>query len=1584
MFNNSRAQQQVDPNEGSFDEEYSGSEGEEGEEEETFPETDQTLEYQESILTPDIYEHPIFCFKEDALLGPLSEVIKSLLVPFPDSSNFQSKLDMFKAFLFTSILGNKQISQLKKEFKKLGLESKTSCGNMISLDEISFRCLDCEIISSGAALTSLFCSRCFDNSNHNGHRVIVVKLLDDNTGYCDCGDSDMVKPEGFCPDHKRIEVNREAELKKFPSVLVNTCQSILCKAFYGLAACFEIAEKLERGNSYQALVSFGQKFSDEVLGFIENGYTGISNSFLLVLNTVLESNFQAPYNQVWHNCDCLKHEVNNSEPKTSHSCKCSILSILLRYCVFIDKGDQSKIKKVLTECMKELQFKNFVGVELIKNLQFLFPLAHLTHHTYIRKNPSLATVSIILSSTEDLVIKMIRSEDFKNVIQVIKNTINNYSEVSERMLAAANLFEDLTVWFSNPEFKVSTRILISETSIVTEILDILLTLQMKFLYLGGTGLQLFDHQVGYRTMSNTLRVQKRVSKWIENILKFISTRPQNEKDAFFKVFAKEWYDRYQTARAGAEIGLCLTPVFERLLCYTLRSHEYQISQESIVRFFTEYLPEVKVEELAASVIAGILKCFGFIRYLGAVVDTEMEKLFDGYYIFGCIFYEVDVVTVQKMIMIADPKSILEVIGDSFFSYDQGLKGTWKDLIGGSFNPQDEHLKKKMTIMKDFLTYLVYLMNDELCLLNMNTRAASVAQRENDPNNLRIVQKAALNVLLSEYWTEYGFLKENMANSILLDDSVISKVIPKISEHNEKEQKIRIKDELVMELDPYIFYKTPLLQADIINHAASRIEKNPDIDVVGGKSYTDLQEHLGVIKEKLFQSNLPKFLNQLVISSSNKAELASLIPTALKLILLNLQCCSDENYLSPEFSIKLAELQKREDLKECKLCIQKIQNVIKKLKGGEEDDKNLSKNSESIVDEAESKKKAAQEKMNKLKEEFAKKQALFADKNKEIIGEEDGSPEVQKEVALTCPYCLAPIDEKNDTYGMPIFITYTNNYYSLPGMVLETYADLKSANWMPVLSSCYHSYHKKCFNEAFKNVRDSPEIEYLKNPVESYCSICKTLCNHFLIINESAEKEEPENSEEPVSPMFSYGVCHKMKNLLNDQRLRIIMRKGEVVALESGEILRRMFKYFINMSLMNKKSHELQKLFELYLNFFKSLKRVDKTELGIGEFIDDPFSLLVIQRMIGEGIVSDESADTAFANFLKMAPEFLLDDKLAAITLQSLAGGEKQEEYLRIQFRNLREYLEIRMLQYYIAVEGSKLTDLKGCASYYRNNLNILNDLLLKTLGFHLSKFAFAIYLNNCLLSDHLSNNTHAICHLLAHPTARESMDNLFNLAQIPYTVESLLNECLENIEKGAESEYLLLNNSVKNHLKAIEGVSMATPPTLRAQAVQLPSTFAGFNNTLYRRKCAVCRKYDGAKNMSFCLICGIVMCEGPCYKPKSKNAMGNFNIHACQYHMGTAAYYHLFEPVISYVVSPFNVVTVTKSLYSDTFGQSVEEALDEDEKGILKLDFKDFVLNSKFVEELHHMIKHQELEKEYFKTMINLDEDQEIPQDGFL
>ena len=48
----------------------------------------------------------------------------------------------------------------------------------------------------------VICKECFDMSDHRGHRVVrKVKSID---GTCDCGDADLLKPQGFCKQHTGV------------------------------------------------------------------------------------------------------------------------------------------------------------------------------------------------------------------------------------------------------------------------------------------------------------------------------------------------------------------------------------------------------------------------------------------------------------------------------------------------------------------------------------------------------------------------------------------------------------------------------------------------------------------------------------------------------------------------------------------------------------------------------------------------------------------------------------------------------------------------------------------------------------------------------------------------------------------------------------------------------------------------------------------------------------------------------------------------------------------------------------------------------------------------------------------------------------------------------------------------------------------------------------------------------------------------------------------------------------------------------------------------------------------------------------
>ncbi|CAD7956329.1 unnamed protein product, partial [Amoebophrya sp. A120] len=60
---------------------------------------------------------------------------------------------------------------------------------------IAFRCLECEYDNN-----CIICPDCFFDSNHVGHRTMLIRT---QGGACDCGDAGSWDPKGFCSKHGR-------------------------------------------------------------------------------------------------------------------------------------------------------------------------------------------------------------------------------------------------------------------------------------------------------------------------------------------------------------------------------------------------------------------------------------------------------------------------------------------------------------------------------------------------------------------------------------------------------------------------------------------------------------------------------------------------------------------------------------------------------------------------------------------------------------------------------------------------------------------------------------------------------------------------------------------------------------------------------------------------------------------------------------------------------------------------------------------------------------------------------------------------------------------------------------------------------------------------------------------------------------------------------------------------------------------------------------------------------------------------------------------------------------------------------------
>lgn len=78
------------------------------------------------------------------------------------------------------------------------------CGKVINRGSLGYRCYDCMRDDNAC-----FCLECFEFEKHVGHNYRVVEI---NSGLCDCGDSCMWSPSGFCSKHRETTMEEDLTL----------------------------------------------------------------------------------------------------------------------------------------------------------------------------------------------------------------------------------------------------------------------------------------------------------------------------------------------------------------------------------------------------------------------------------------------------------------------------------------------------------------------------------------------------------------------------------------------------------------------------------------------------------------------------------------------------------------------------------------------------------------------------------------------------------------------------------------------------------------------------------------------------------------------------------------------------------------------------------------------------------------------------------------------------------------------------------------------------------------------------------------------------------------------------------------------------------------------------------------------------------------------------------------------------------------------------------------------------------------------------------------------------------------------------
>ena len=651
----------------------------------------------EEEAMPDVFQHPLFQYDKDDILSHLIRVLKPLLGPNPNTEGLEGRLERFGSLLFRAIFENRKVSELQMLFQQFDIMNKTTCGEQIPAGTFYFRCLDCERGQNEQSV-SVLCDQCFDNSNHEGHRTIFVRVSEDDedNGFCDCGDPESINPGGFCSSHQSSEINGEEILKKLPQAQVKKCQMVLTKALYGAVSLFEIASKLKKGPNFEAVLELSRGLLDEVLICLQNSYLDISHCFVPIISAIFQSQFTAPMNKLWHNCDEFMTQVNQYGIQVNElsQCKCSILGSLFRVSSLFSEDEQVNLQTIIMACMKVSKFKDFSITEVTRYSQVMFPLLAGKNKELYTDPSRLFTLNRVFLA-ETLVLKVIETGYFENYTSIIHKLLEKNKRLSPHVQKAIIALETILCGIINPNYRNSTGKIIKETTVIKDLLEALTTLQKKFFYEGKISFETEFNDIKFNTLGYFSQCEKLITMPLESCLRYISECPSEEKVHLLKELTKEWFKQYSSLQALQEEKvkddhIRLSLGLERLLCYIILSYNNKITLQNLREFFETFLPEIEIEGFSRGILESVLKHFGMIRSIITNHEKAYGKLYRGYYRRSQMLYDFDILLIQMMVLLVNPDDLIQSLTKSFFSYNDDLRAFCQNYDPESLGKNEEN------------------------------------------------------------------------------------------------------------------------------------------------------------------------------------------------------------------------------------------------------------------------------------------------------------------------------------------------------------------------------------------------------------------------------------------------------------------------------------------------------------------------------------------------------------------------------------------------------------------------------------------------------------------------------------------------------------------------------------------------------------------------------------------------------------------------------------------------------------------------------------------------------------------------------
>ena len=1437
----------------------------------------------------------------------------------------------FKKLIFPT---SDSLSTLNACLDKLG-NGKTVCGKIMTSKHIGFKCLDC-----GLDPTCIICLECFEKSNHKGHRTIQQSSC---AGWCDCGDKEAWRPEGFCTDHQGFKGDEIEKIHSLPAEFLKNYYDSFRMVFYlFFLGCEDFFTR-------EGLIPSSKLM--KIWRVIRRLLNIINKNENFILNAVLFDLLRQGKNPGFK----LAHECKNREElylsNNKNQCECSILENLFRFNLLLDNNGQKEIAEMCITLFGFYEFKQYLILTYAK----MFPFFFVSHKKKLNQNKAIEhnkqsailDLNVQLFTSDELAKKLIEDEAFDGFLDFQVNDLLHIREKPE-------LFDSYRLNLQHHHLEY-----MSSKPIICQLLCRKLTFFNKFFEM----LFAFNQMVSYdieipqdrekiESLFSILDVEVLMFNILENIVKTgIKTMEKQERNTLLDCLINSLIKimRKEEDSTDPSFHIPVQRAFALILAVKLYYNKELFEKQTLTQYLlTMNFESVKSFELFLITQFSIVsKLFVFLKEIHRNFWKDYCNLLNVYPSIHTnnryLFYDLDHTLFQILLSLLSENDG-EIVLD-FLQRNSSVR---------IFLNKVSQINNEMQVKIDFPSGETINLFEELIdvllksvtqvnLPLMNIWSFLDCEIELESLKKETMKKVINGILIQSHALDIKSIKTKVFNFV--KETNIEPFLEEVADFDTKTKLFKLKFDNINDFDPFIFMRDSTFMFEAFENIKNKF-KDKELLGLDAEFKSGVIEHIRTQCLGLISKDFFFIIIKLLSQSENVTAYPSFLKRLLKLFsqLLDYLLERNQKYLFLIFKQEktlrnsLNSLQNSSVFPNINLS---IESILKKmdLVSLQLPELKAKTSSEEAKLTSQMKKEVFLQKQKELKNKFLLQQNKFKEKNQQFLEEEFKATHHQ----MVCVICKEEVNEKAP-YGQLAFMSKTNVYkYARYHQFLKLRLDENDQDLLPFLngidwksdlfkeiqdqycfSSCFHCLHLQCFKNFIKGKKNVRDV--FLEVFEFTCPLCHRLSNIFIPFEIIRFQD------------ISYDVKNWKKDIEIDLNEGLQLKGKEIIA----EKKKSQFTFFDDVVMINVAQEE--KSFDNVIDIMENalISVVESLQInGFNFFLNKQLqiykNLLFLFRVYFNEVFDSSKKEleirkNKIANLRKLIINEAKDVKIFSNNLEGCFINYAILIFLTYNWQPEDLYRHLSSLFEYVLLWAKIQFLFKRNYKTSKNHPKTLENVLCDNdfIKIHLRLLQTFLSLNFLMFSfdetilQNLNNKSFI--------SDEEELKYLHSLLPIPlksthenFNTNELLKKLMDHYDsiKNPKEQFLFVFESLKIDLD------------LYFKLYELEPRFSDLMNQFSGQKCDVCHGFSKVGELSLCLICGATICNRVCYK-ESIQERGNLNIHALENHCGNSVFISFHKCDIFLIATPKNFMDKSL-LYTDKYGQGIK---------LKSLDWGSFVLNT--------------------------------------